>query len=430
MPVKKSGILDFVIDIRFFNQLIMLAYSFFFIFTFASGYSRATVLYLLGVLWFFSALLIDVSWLSRIKLLLAALAMYLLLLLFNDLLIGTPTEIKVFLKNYIYFFFFLFMGLFYTFNFEKFRFNLTWKIMLLMLFISYVATFLGLLKYPSASRDLASSGIHEMNSYYQKIGIGGFSFIYHSFYLMIALIFLINKKMEWYVKAFLVFFIFFIYITIFKSNYTTALLLASLSLVLAVLFVSGKYTGIKLLLLVLAGILLLIFSVPILQFIVNFIFTDESNTIRIRLVELLEFLTGEVSFNRVELLKLSIEAFLKNPLLGEFGKIKTVGGHSDFFDTFGSFGLVGTVLYNTVLFSAIYYQYKSLKTPKYRRCMLIIHFILFLSRFTNTLLYSHSIACVVFLLCPILLYSFDKAAQAECSENKTARNLNENSMVV
>lgn len=407
MPINKSGFLNRKLDIFFLNQLFMLAYAFFFIFTFASPYTRAWSLYLLSACWLITALMIDMRWLNQSKWIIISLILYVSILLIDDLLLGRISEFLTFIKGRSFFFIFIIMGVFNAANFNKFNFSLVCKIIFLLLFISYVATFLGLLKYPSASRDLASSGLHEMNPYYQKIGIGGFSFIYHSFYLMVLILFLLKDHKKWYSKVFLIFCVVFIYITIYKSNYTTAFLLATAALILSLFFLNGQHSGIKVLILLLAGLVLLIFSVPCIQFVIKYLITDESSTIRIRLTELMDALVGDIEFNRISLIKQSFQAFQENPFFGELGKVKTIGGHSDFFDIFGSYGLIGAIIYNSIFFSAMCFQYKKLKSAKYKRCLLIIYVVFMALRIMNPILASQSIACIIFLICPIFLYTHD-----------------------
>ena len=404
---KKFSLLDMPIDIKFFNLLFLTIFVVFFYSTLLSAYLKGIVLYSLMALWLITALMIDASWFFKSKTCILAIFIYLIIVFGDSLSTNNLVNIEVMLKSQIYSFAFMLMGVFYSYNFRKFDMRLFIFIIFATLLISYIATILGLKQYPRASRDLAS-GMNPLCPQYKKMGIGGFAFIYNTPYLIATMVFMIYSKIKLSKKIILFVLIGLFGYTVIKSDYTTAAVTVLLAIGLVVIFASGKNTQLKIIVLVFLGIFALVTLPYILKIVLNLI-SNKDSIIWMRIDELLQALTNpDVEFNRFELMEKSIMAFIHNPFVGEFGvQMKSIGGHSDFVDSFGMYGLVGATVYNSIFLLVALYQYKQLRNKKVQICYIILQGILLLNRVTNPILGNQNISGSAFLICPILLMYID-----------------------
>lgn len=395
---------------KFFNLLFATIFSVFFYFTFLSAYLDGLVLYTLFLLWLLTSLFIDCSWLRKYKKIIFLIFFYMLIIFIEGAVSKSTEIIEVFLKSHIYSFVFMIMGLFYIHNFKKFNFKFFIKLIFFALLISYLATFIGLFKYPTASRDLAS-GLNPLCPMFKKIGIGGFAFIYQTPYLIILLFFAIHKNMKVSKVLMLVLFVMLLFITIVKSDYTTALIMVAAAILLSLYFIGNKSFKSKLLGMVIILFILFIFRIQLLEFVLNKILKDQESVIWIRLNELLTSLSEDLGdFNRIALMEKSLAAFFQNPWIGEFGQIpKTVGGHSDLIDIFGKYGFFIGVAYQLIFFLIAKAQYNELLTKKARKYYLLIQLIFIIGRATNDLLGAQNICGVVFFIAPIVLKHIEES---------------------
>ncbi|WP_335489387.1 hypothetical protein, partial [Bacillus sp. JJ1773] len=60
-------------------------------------------------------------------------------------------------------------------------------------FIASIQTFLGLMEYPLASRELAT-GTAPLQQIYMSLGIGGFGFVYSAVFINIIILYFLVKK--------------------------------------------------------------------------------------------------------------------------------------------------------------------------------------------------------------------------------------------
>ena len=132
--------------------------------------------------------------------------------------------------------------------------------------------------------------------------------------------------------------------TILKTEYTTALLLMAISFLL--FFMPIHITRKHILgLIVVAGIIFIFSKLFISDLLIGISSSVGSETMAARLNDLGMLLKngmtsadeGDIG-SRMELYKMSIQSFLESPLCGG---IKSIGGHSLFFDSLGRFGLLG-----------------------------------------------------------------------------------------
>ena len=405
---KKSNTMS---SIKVFNLMFMSVFVIFFFCTFLSAYLDGIILYGLTVLWFWTAMMIDTKWLTSARGFIFALFVYFVIILCDNYIQGTYKGLEDFVKSNIYFFVFMLMGVFYSCNKDKFDLKPVLALIFIVVMISYIATYAGLSKYPNASRDLAS-GINPMCDTFKKMGIGGFGFIYQTPYLIIAIIFIFNQHLNVW-KALLLFgAIVLMSYTVVKSQYTTATITVVAAIGLSLIFVSNKNNRTKIIILIFLIMLIALLRVQLLEFILK-IYPDKDGTIWMRLNELLQSMIddSESEFNRIAIMKKSLEAFLNNPIIGEMGKEKSIGGHSDFVDMLGQFGLIGFVVYNAIYYYAAKTIYKNLRSEKLKIAFIILQVILLLNRLTNPMYSAQSVSGAAFLLAPLVLFSIDKPSE-------------------
>lgn len=219
-----------------------------------------------------------------------------------------------------------------------------------VLFTSYM-TIKKLLTDPWASR--ASSNTTENGLELLKIGVGGYHFIYFLvFVIAILLFFLFNKnqalKIQYKVIGVGILLMF--TINIILANYTTALFLVCLAVLMRM--IGSRLTNRNLLVYSAGFIFFVIFLSIILQSVLHFmaeLFMGSSNSMRIQEVENYLF-SNEIGISlgmRFDVFSDSIDAFFHNPFLGILknnvvvsqGELSGFGNHSQILDTFALFGL-------------------------------------------------------------------------------------------
>ena len=222
----------------------------------------------------------------------------------------------------------------------------TLKRMLIFIGVSYmitaITTYIGNIIFPLASRTIVSTeDVNQVNTY-RLYNIGGFNIIYAFVLLLPVVIYMMRDKilpLFWGIIVLIV-----ILATILESEYTTALLVSTLTLVS--LFLMRKRLSSKSVLALLAGIIIVVilFDQYIFPQMSRLIGVFEGEQINQKLRELSEFSVGQEAYEgdlgaRYNFYKLSIESFANNPIWGS--KEAALSGHSLILDTLGQSGLVG-----------------------------------------------------------------------------------------
>lgn len=222
-------------------------------------------------------------------------------------------------------------------------------IALLFLLITSITSIIGINLYPGVVRLMATTeGAGEMHFFYRQIGIGSYSEFASMIFLMPALVFFLKEKsskIQFKALGALIILVF-IY-ALYKSEFTTALILSIMLILMS--FLSNKKLNRSVL------IISLIFGV--FMFVLNnylanvfYYISDnfaEGTIITRRLVdvgqifEFADYTPGseETYFtrSRLSLSMESVNAFLVNPLVGSgWG-----GGHATWLDRLAAFGLLG-----------------------------------------------------------------------------------------
>lgn len=220
-----------------------------------------------------------------------------------------------------------------------------------VLITSYL-TIKTLLTNPWASRGSGNVKVSDGIELVQK-GVGGYFFIYFLVFAFAILLFILfNKKhlFEFKYKIIDFFVLFMFAVNIILSNYTTALMLVILSILIR--FFGSRLLGKYKVIYLLGFFIFFVFSTFLLNSILNYLaefLVGSSNAAR--LVEIQKFLfsneIGQSSAARVNVFNESIQAFFHNPIFGiiintssvsQIGKLQGLGNHSQILDTFALFG--------------------------------------------------------------------------------------------
>jgi len=320
-------------------------------------------------------------------------------------------------KNYLsvqekmYSYVLFWMPLWYSFYFVK-KAELNKKLLVVILVMEafvLISTLIGLIQYPLASRNLAST-VNTLDIYY-KMNIGGYDFIYGLVIMLPTLAILLNfKSYTLVIKTF----IFLGIICIFISQYSTAVLFTTLFIVyLAFRKIFKDKTAIMFIyILVLLLLLLIITPVGIYSNVASFFYYFNINAIGDKFLDLYYLISkGQIIgtvLDRFEKYNKSIIAFLSNPIIGSASSsFNVIGGHAEILDILGSTGLLGIyIFYNIVAkyFNIIKKNIFNVKEMTYVKSVL---FAFILLGFLNTFLNSPLISINVFLL-PTLIISLLK----------------------
>ena len=223
--------------------------------------------------------------------------------------------------------------------------------------INSITTLYGNIRFPNASRVLASiTLVAENYDNYRRQNIGGFDEIY-SFTLSIPLAAIVFMKKKGILRilslSVAVLFLF----TIIKSDYTTALVFAVLSFLLFFFPLKTKNRTIIIVISLIVAFLLLGDSINVFSFISRL---SGSDAVSNRMSDLSDWLqSGQLNDNsdvsgRFGLYMISLKGFLTSPIIGNLTSKETmVGGHSFILDNLSTYGLIG-IISLLLMYSAIY----------------------------------------------------------------------------
>ena len=285
--------------------------------------------------------------------------------------------------------------------------------------VTSITTYFGCRAYPGASRDLAamlSTRDPALYALYMSLNIGSFSFIYALVLLLPLLVFAIKEKLvyRWIGLAVLAI----VVMAIIVSDYTTALLCMTVSII--ILFVSPR--RLKTIHFVLMAVLIFVLILASDWLIVPFL--DKlggivgREIVSDRLQELSALSSNESSFlegdmeARSDLYMKSINSFLDSPVWGSSSA--KLGGHSYVLDNMGQFGLLGLIgmiivfraifkrffapfkqqkFYGHILFSFLVAILLALLNPKDYLTVLTFYIPLFCVAFSDTTEYEDTLDC-------------------------------------
>lgn len=231
-------------------------------------------------------------------------------------------------------------------------------ISIIVYLVTAITTYVGVLRFPGASRILAADSLAYLK--YYPLNIGGFEFIYSLVLLHPLVVYLFRKTRK---RLLAILFSVVVGLCVTASEYTMGFLLYIISLVSYLLPLNmspaaGKRRIKRIIVLVVLGVL---FIPVIFNFLSQLDFLGSAGE---KLLDISSLLQGElveeesdVAIRQNIYLK-SWETFLERPVLGAkiYGS-PSVGGHSYILDTLGNWGLVG-ILAIFMLFRKIRRFYK------------------------------------------------------------------------
>ena len=225
-----------------------------------------------------------------------------------------------------------------------------------LLCITCTTTIIGLIRFPMASRILATIGESQdpVSVKYNWNNIGGYDFIY-TVVLLYPLLILAWKKKKIKLPIAIGLTVG-IYAMVILSEYTIALLLIIIST--ALYFVPASFNKWGIVIMTVLGIFaLIVLWGPITDFLTWLADVLESDTVSDRLDGIAGGSEGLDSLedNRMEPYRMSLQSFFASPLLGRilFNRGPGIGGHSAILDIMATYGIGGLVLL-VFMYRAIY----------------------------------------------------------------------------
>lgn len=251
-----------------------------------------------------------------------------------------------------------------------------------------------LIENPDATRSWANFEEQSEND------VGTYAYIYAVPIVITALTSLLFKNKSTFLKVVLIAVIVFLFFFLTLAQYTLALLIAFVGVVLQINN-NIKNQGIKILLWLLLGVLLL-FLPNILEFLASKIESEQMTT---RLLEIAAFFkSGDTSgynlSSRFELYKQTVIAFFRSPIIGN--RSLPFNGHATFLTLPADIGIFGAVPYFALLIAC-----------KRKVCMLLqneqrqfipVFICLVLMGLTNPIHSALPLSFAVWALAPMLLY--------------------------
>lgn len=270
----------------------------------------------------------------------------------------------------------------------------------------------GLIKYPMASRILATDGeLYALEySQYKKMGIGGYEYIYT---LVLFIIFAPSTMAACSGGKKIIMLAVFsgMFLCVFLSGYTTAILL-SISMTLVSTVVSNKNAKISVsfFAITIVLILVLVFMEPLLQLIARIADNYNVYYVSTRIKELLnaEETHDILSLERGRLYRNAIINFLNSPFFGVLISHPMLkSGHSQilgYLETFGIFGLP-YVLFMLISFKR---QTNQLSQKSRRYVLSCCHFFYFIFALINTVDVAYPLVWAGYFVLPIISLVYER----------------------
>lgn len=240
------------------------------------------------------------------------------------------------------------------------------NLILVFTLITSITTIFGCIRYPQASRILATVGSEDAayNLYTSK-NIGSFSFVYGSV-LLIPIISVLYKTKN-INRIFAIISIILIGIMVLKTEYTIALIVYIL---LLIIFFIPRITTKKLLVFIALIVGLMIFAGSTVTNIIESVASSDDSEVRASRYEYIEdVLNGESvsssndNATRALLYLKSWNAFLGSKGFGTWNS-KSAGGHSYILDNLATYGLLGLAI---IAFAFIYYYSAILRRVRHKK---------------------------------------------------------------
>jgi len=274
----------------------------------------------------------------------------------------------------------------------------------IMFLISAITTVYVLTAFPTAAKILAMSGseVEAEKNIYLGMGCGGYGFIYSTVLLAVPLLFTKEKSKLW--KTLNVITVILCLYTTILSQYTLALLISCIAIIIAMFTVSknsAETFAVKMIFSIIVLLVVVNLS-AILSFFADSLVSTGNGGLSVRLNELVKYMnTGEQGYNlsgRTDRYAMSWELLLEKPILGNqiaSGSVK-YGGHSSFLDQLAKYGIFGSVWY--FLFAI----HNCRRNRDKSHIVLLTYLVFLVLSVINTTIYVYQLGIVVFLLAPVM----------------------------
>ncbi len=273
------------------------------------------------------------------------------------------------------------------------------NLIVLLLIITATTTIIGTFLFHEASRSLASGDI-ESNRIYQAYNIGGYGFIYCLVLTIPYLIFRIKTDRSILYILILVLFV----ICIISSSYMLAILLSLYAVISCLFFIQKegkqKILILLLLLLIIIPILFILFSDnqfwDLLLSIVDDNPTLYERTLNLKYLFIYRQQVGDLNF-RSYLYKISWQAFLQNPWLGNIGNktVASLGYHSEILDLLGGTGLLGGGFAFLIILNIVKVYNRAISKKRIASYYTIMCTILLIIASLNTIISSLELSVII-----------------------------------
>ncbi len=300
----------------------------------------------------------------------------------------------------------LFLFLIYLFlkRLENKKTNIIYMVVIIGFVFTYIYSIVKLIRDPLLSRKAASAQAVEENV--DVLGaVGGFDTVYGSLLVMCVLLYIAKSANKAMKKIFTISVIAICCVFLVMASYGTALVLMVLLFALWI-FQKNRWMGF---LIIIAGIFLVVFRENIGLLISRLSeHITYSSTLSQKVDQIGEILqtgesTGTLAGEEGRLARMgwSWNAFKEYPIFGGFGKSDVqIGCHSELFDTFGRFGIVGAISLFTFLGLVFRDIYAGMKTTAGKKCCLICMILYGAVMILNPALYTQQLL-PIFVLLPL-----------------------------
>lgn len=277
-------------------------------------------------------------------------------------------------------------------------------LIVLLMAITCITTIIGTYQYPSPCRQVSGNNNAVLNSLYTSKNIGGYRFVYSLLLCIPYIVKRIRIKKSLFDLILLALFSF----CIIRSDFTTAIMLWIIVLAFSIALKKGN--TISLLLIGLVAIMLLVVWDDILSYIAS---KSTSNMLNHRINSLLLYSRGGYADGdlaiRQDLYTNSLNAFLQNPIFGDFFKSsRSAGGHSQILDFLANFGLIGALILIAIIRRISKWpSIKNIERDKYRSLQVVLAVVI---ATLNTFLAPEMLFSI--LVFPMLIHSVEMESQA------------------
>lgn len=327
-------------------------------------------------------------------------------MLFSNDIVSTAVSVYGYLQTFLY----GWIALWYIKYGDAKETKRLFKIVLWCYIITSVTTIVGNIRYPGASRFLATSTIEGAEySLYVSQNIGSFTFVYGLVLVMPLLMYMAKRKKINPIISTIMFII--IGFAILNSEYTTALLIFVMNLIL--LFFR-KLTTKKIIIFIIICLVVILIGTALIASLFDFLADSiESENISSRFEYIAATLRGESveemdkSSDRMTLYKKAIDEIIESNFLGNWGE--TAGsGHSMILDTVVKYGIFGIVVL-AVMYRCIYkYAVYPHKNKSYGPYIMWIYLIAILLAVLNP---KANLMIFIFVI-PLFAKTIDDSEQA------------------